>query len=187
MTVDRRLQVSQFAVCAGSGTTIVACPAGHARKRAWVRIALNIVTLVSDSAIGGTVDLQDMNGIFRCRPLFVVIGASQAGNGRDSAGMVIGGAIGHEATIGMADQVNAIGIHVVFKFHGIDDVEYIAGIVHLAAKEITTGIGGVPESIVIATRLLVAIGCHQQEAVLIGNLAKTHVGILAGAAGCITM
>ena len=87
----------------------------------------------------------------------------------------------------MADQVNAIGIHVVFKFHGIDDVQYIAGIVHLAAEEITAGIGGIPESITIATGLLVAIGCYQQEAILIRNSAETHVGILAGTTGCITM
>ena len=48
---------------------------------------------------------------------------------------------------------------------------------------LAAGVGGIPVTVLIDAGFLLAIGRYQDEAVLVGNLAETHVGVLASTAG----
>ena len=132
-------------------------------------------------------NLQDVYGVRRRISLFHMVGAGQAGYRRDGIGMVISHAERHEATVGVANQVDAVFVHVVALFHLVDDGTDVGAVIDFAAVEVAASRRGVPEAALIATGFTRAIGCHEQETVVIGQRAHPEVAVLPLAAGGVTV
>ena len=93
----------------------------------------------------------------------------------------------HEASVGVTDEVDAVGIDGEQPLHLIDDRQHVAGVIDGAAGEVAAGLGRVPETRVPSRRLLGSVGCHEEEAMAVHQVTELHVRLLPGAAGAVAM
>lgn len=76
---------------------------------------------VGNRAVGSAMNLEDMHGALGRLTLFYTARAGKARNGGDRVGMLVGGTSGHEATVAMSHEVDAIVVYCEFGLHFFDD------------------------------------------------------------------
>src|SRR5210317_1078269 len=91
----------------------------------------------------------------------------KACDGSNSIGMFVGRTIGHESTVAVPYEVDAIVVDSEFRLHFFDDVSDIGRIVDFSGEEVAAGVRSIPEAILIASRLAVAVWGYQQKPILI--------------------
>jgi hypothetical protein len=102
--------------------------------------------------------------------------AGEADDAGDLAGEIAGEPVRHEPAVRVADDVQALRIHVVPGLHVGDDGGEVRVVVARHVQEVATRVGRGPEQVVL--RVPPALGHREEEGLFVGDGAKLEVRLV---------
>lgn len=101
--------------------TVVSRPTANRFQRPRVGIAANLAALIGNRLICRAMNLQHVNGVPRRRTGVRGLRSRKAGDAGNHIPMLIGHAIGHEAPIGMPNEVDSARVYAIGRLQPLDD------------------------------------------------------------------